>query len=81
MYLTNRISKNMLIIMFLAAQRDISYLIQNPIFNLELNEISPETLIITYFYCYYYKFTHKQWSVEQEPFMQGTTHWEIFGTH
>jgi len=24
---------------------------------------------------------HKQWSVEQEPFMQGTTHWEIFGTH
>ena len=22
---------------------------------------------------------HKQWSVEQEPFMQGTTHWEIFG--
>ena len=24
---------------------------------------------------------HKQWSIEQEPFMQGTTHWEIFGTH
>ena len=42
MYLTNKISKNMLIIMFLAAQRDISYLIQNPVFNLELNEISPE---------------------------------------
>ena len=24
---------------------------------------------------------HKQWSIAQEPFMQGTTHWEIFGTH
>lgn len=24
---------------------------------------------------------HKKWSVEQEPFMQGTTHWQIFGIH
>jgi len=24
---------------------------------------------------------HKQWSIEQEPFMQGATHWEIFGIH
>jgi len=24
---------------------------------------------------------HKAWSIEQEPFMQGTTHWEVFGVH
>merc|ERR1712226_318284 len=24
---------------------------------------------------------HKQWSLDQEPNMQGTTHWEVFGVH
>ena len=24
---------------------------------------------------------HKAWSLEQEPFMQGTTYWEVFGVH
>ena len=24
---------------------------------------------------------HKVWSVQQEPFMQGTTYWEVLGIH